>query len=156
MLFEIFKSRKSTKIPFINCSPTWCIAWGAVDASYEGIAWRDEKVAVILPPKASGFLTEKLAISSGEQFVVVGDVWLTNQAQLLQKLGIEPNSFALNPLQLVAHLWEQWGFECLNQLVGIFALVVWDREKQVLWLVRDRVGARTLYYTTKLRQVASF
>ncbi|NMG21448.1 asparagine synthetase B family protein [Brasilonema bromeliae] len=148
MLFEVFKNHKSTKIPFIKTNSTWSIAWGTVDASYEGIAWRDEKVAVILPPTASEVLTEKLAISCGEQFVVVGDVWLTNQAQLLQKLGIEPNSFALSPLQLVANLWERWGFECLNQLVGMFAFVVWDREKQVLQLVRDRVGARTLYYTT--------
>ncbi|MBW4565312.1 MAG: hypothetical protein KME32_30340 [Mojavia pulchra JT2-VF2] len=29
----------------------------------------------------------------------------------------------------------------------MFALVVWDRERQVLWLRRDRVGSRTLYYT---------
>lgn len=148
MLFDAFKSRKYSKNSFINTNPTWCVAWGEIDASYQNIAWRDEKIVVILPRTSSGFLTEKLAISSGEQFVVVGDIWLTNQVQLLEQLGIEPNRFRGNDLQLVANLWERWGFECLNQLVGMFALVVWDREKQVLQLIRDRIGSRTLYYTT--------
>ncbi|NEP87069.1 MAG: hypothetical protein F6K18_09620 [Okeania sp. SIO2C2] len=33
-------------------------------------------------------------------------------------------------------------------LEGIFALAVWDREEKELWIGRDRVGGRTLYYTT--------
>ncbi|MEH1939612.1 MAG: asparagine synthase-related protein [Nostoc sp.] len=148
MLFDAFKNRKSPKIEFIKTDPTWRVAWGGVDENYEDIAWRDEKISVILPRTASGFLTEKLAISSGGRFVVVGDVWLTNRVQLLQKLGIEPDSFQGSSLQLIANLWERWGNESLSQLVGMFALVVWDREKQVLRLVRDRIGVRTLYYTT--------
>ncbi len=43
MLFDAFKSRKSSKNSFINPNPTWRVAWGEVDASYEDIAWRDEK-----------------------------------------------------------------------------------------------------------------
>ncbi|MCC5633370.1 7-cyano-7-deazaguanine synthase [Nostoc sphaeroides CHAB 2801] len=148
MLFDAFKSRKSSKNLFINPNPTWRVAWGEVDASYEDIALRDEKFVVILPHTVSGLVTEKLAISSGKQFVVVGDIWLTNQVQLLEQLGIEPDSFRGNYLQLVANLWERWGNESLKQLVGMFALVVWDREKQVLQLIRDRIGSRTLYYTT--------
>lgn len=147
MLFDAFKSRKFSQNSFINPNPTWRVAWGEVDASYEDIAWRDEKFLVILPRTVSGLVTEKLAISSGKQFVVVGDIWLTNQVQLLEQLGIEPDSFRGNYLQLVANLWERWGNESLKQLVGMFALVVWDREKQVLQLIRDRIGSRTLYYT---------
>jgi asparagine synthase (glutamine-hydrolysing) len=148
MLFDAFKNRKSRKIESIKTNPTWRVAWGKVDANYENILWRDEKISVIIPDIASEFLTAKLAISPGGRFVVVGDVWLTNQVQLLQKLGIEPDSFQGSSLQLIANLWERWGFESLRQLVGMFALVVWDRENQVLRLVRDRIGVRTLYYTT--------
>ncbi|MEH2114426.1 asparagine synthetase B family protein [Nostoc sp.] len=148
MLFDAFKKYKSPKIKFIKTNPTWRVAWGTVDANYEDIAWRDEKISVILPRINSEFPTKKLAISSGGRFVVVGDIWLTNQVQLLQNLGIEPDSFQGNYLQLVANLWERQGIECLRQLVGMFALVVWDRDKQVLKLVRDRIGVRTLYYTT--------
>ncbi|QKQ75692.1 asparagine synthetase B [Nostoc sp. TCL240-02] len=148
MLFDAFKNRKSPKIEFTKIDPTWRVAWGTVDESYENIAWRDEKFSVVLPCTASGLLTETLAISYEGRFVVVGDIWLTNRVQLLQKLGIEPDSFQGSSLQLVANLWERWGFECLRQLVGMFALVVWDRQRQVLKLVRDRIGVRTLYYTT--------
>jgi asparagine synthase (glutamine-hydrolysing) len=143
----MYKSRKS-KIPLVNTELSWQVAWGTINANYEDVAWRDDKVAVILPRTTSKVLAEKFAIAHEGQFVVIGDIWLTNQAQLLQNLGVESNNLGLNPLQLVANLWERWGLQCLNQLVGMFALVVWDREKQVLWLVRDRVGARTLYYTT--------
>ncbi len=107
MLFDAFKSRKSSKNSFINPNSTWRVAWGEVDASYEDIAWRDEKFVVTFPRTASGFVTEKLAISSGKQFVVVGDIWLTNQVQLLEQLRIEPDSFGGNYLQLVANLWER-------------------------------------------------
>lgn len=147
MLFDVFKGRKSSKNLLMNTNPTWRVAWGGVEENYEDVAWRDEKFAVFLPSTASGFLTEKLAISAGKKYVVVGDIWLTNQQQLVQQLGIEPDSFQGNYLQLVANLWERWGFECLQQLVGMFALVIWDREKQVLHLMRDRIGSRTLYYT---------
>lgn len=148
MLFDVFKNRKSSQNSFINHHPTWRVAWGKIDASYEDVAWQDDNFLVILPRTNSGFLTEKLAISPGNKFVIVGDIWLTNQMQLLEMLGIAPDNFSGNALQLFANLWERWGFECLQQLVGIFALVVWDREKQVLHLIRDRIGSRTLYYTT--------
>ncbi|MEH2286895.1 asparagine synthase-related protein [Nostoc sp.] len=148
MLFDAFKNRKSPKIEFIKTNLTWRVAWGTVDVNYENIAWRDEKISVILPRTTSEFPMEKLAVSSRGRFVVVGDVWLTNRVQLLQKLGIEPDSFQGSSLQLVANLWEQWGNESLSQLIGMFALVIWDRDKQVLRLVRDRIGVHTLYYTT--------
>ncbi len=35
-----------------------------------------------------------------------------------------------------------------SRLEGMFAFCVWDREHRLLWLVRDRIGFRTLYYTT--------
>jgi asparagine synthase (glutamine-hydrolysing) len=50
--------------------------------------------------------------------------------------------------EIVAQMWERWGVETLQHLQGMFALVVWDREKEELWLGRDRVGMKTLYYTT--------
>lgn len=54
-----------------------------------------------------------------------------------------------NDCHVVAQLWERWGVETLELLEGMFGLAVWDRERQILWLGRDRVGARTLYYTTE-------
>ncbi|MBR8828383.1 MAG: asparagine synthase [Gomphosphaeria aponina SAG 52.96 = DSM 107014] len=80
------------------------------------------------------------AFSPQKKFWVVGDMWLTNRSELYP--GWEGRDE-----DLVALLWEKWGVACLQQLEGIFGLVVWEEESQSLWLVRDRTGGKTLYYT---------
>ena len=42
--------------------------------------------------------------------------------------------------------WDARGPECLSDLDGDFALAVWDRRRQVLWLARDPVGSRPLFW----------
>lgn len=49
--------------------------------------------------------------------------------------------------ETIIHAYEQWGFECFDQLNGMFALGLWDRQRQRLVLARDRVGIKPLYYT---------
>ena len=83
------------------------------------------------------------AYSPNHQFVVVGDLWLSNKTQLLKKLGIA-GTVTQTDAEIVAHLWEKCGVESLEQLEGMFAFVVWDRQRQELWLGRDRVGTKTL------------
>ena len=42
---------------------------------------------------------------------------------------------------------EFWGFsEAIKQLNGMFAIAVWDRKERCLWLARDRMGEKPLYY----------
>ena len=112
--------------------PAWHLAWGRPDALSEGVTWRDDFVAIA---------GTQPALSPQERFVVVGDIWLSNRSQL-------PSEEGLTDCQIIAELWERWGVESLSRLEGMFALAIWDRERRELWLVRDKVGARTLYYTT--------
>lgn len=49
--------------------------------------------------------------------------------------------------EAIVHAWEQWGEACVDRLRGMFAFVIWDRNKQTLFLARDRVGIKPLYYT---------
>ena len=48
--------------------------------------------------------------------------------------------------ETVVHSYEEWGTSCLSKLNGMFAFVLWDVRKQVLWLVRDHFGIKPLYY----------
>ncbi len=48
--------------------------------------------------------------------------------------------------ETIVHLYEQYGPEGLERLNGMFALAIWDREKQQLLLARDRAGKKPLYY----------
>lgn len=49
--------------------------------------------------------------------------------------------------EVILHLYEQEGPECLSRLNGQFAMAIWDVNTKTLFLARDRVGIRPLFYT---------
>ncbi|WP_417855711.1 asparagine synthase (glutamine-hydrolyzing) [Xanthomarina gelatinilytica] len=49
--------------------------------------------------------------------------------------------------EVILHLYEEYGPECLKKLNGQFAIAIWDKHKEELFLARDRVGIRPLFYT---------
>jgi asparagine synthase (glutamine-hydrolysing) len=48
--------------------------------------------------------------------------------------------------ETIVHAWEQWGEECVTHLRGMFAFAIWDRNRQTLFLARDRLGIKPLHY----------
>jgi len=49
--------------------------------------------------------------------------------------------------EVIVHLYEEMGAECVAQFRGMFAFALWDERKQTLLLARDRVGIKPLYFT---------
>lgn len=49
--------------------------------------------------------------------------------------------------EVLLHLYEEFGPQCLGMINGQFGLAIWDARKRELFLARDRVGIRPLYYT---------
>ena len=113
----------------------WRIAFGNVSQLAEETRRRCERFAVIEGP---------WEVSGDERFIVVGDVRLTNRKELLAKLDR-----VLGDLQIIAWLWQSHGPQSSELLRGAYAFCVWDRDRETVSLVRDRVGVETLYYTTE-------
>ncbi|MCB1753336.1 MAG: amidotransferase 1, exosortase A system-associated [Gammaproteobacteria bacterium] len=48
--------------------------------------------------------------------------------------------------EVIVHAWEAWGKSCVDRFRGMFAFAVWDRNLEALFLARDRIGIKPLYY----------
>ncbi len=139
-----FSQHRSSPSPL----PAWHLAWGENFAGQNAV-WKSEQFAVF-QPQADLETASYFSQSASGRFVVVGDAWLSNRQPLKQILD---QQLAGDPpqgdLRLIAEAWEVWGDDTASKLIGMFGLVVWDCAQQVLTLARDRIGARTLYYTAE-------
>lgn len=51
--------------------------------------------------------------------------------------------------EVVLHAYAQWGESCVERFNGIFAFAVWEEESERLFLARDRIGVKPLFYTLR-------
>lgn len=49
--------------------------------------------------------------------------------------------------EVIVHGWEEWGPDCVHKFRGQFVFALWDSNKRELFLARDRLGIKPLYYT---------
>jgi asparagine synthase (glutamine-hydrolysing) len=70
-----------------------------------------------------------------------------NHVALREELSRKGHRFRTRAdTEVIAHAWEERGERCLEAFNGMFALAVWDAREQRLFLARDRMGEKPLYY----------
>ena len=81
------------------------------------------------------------------------DIWIVyngeiyNHAELRKDLESRGHQYRTrSDTETIVHLYEEYGSDCVKLLRGMFAFVIWDRRKRVLFAARDRLGIKPFYY----------
>jgi asparagine synthase (glutamine-hydrolysing) len=86
--------------------------------------------------------------SPGERFWITYNGEVYNYVELAAELEALGHVFASScDTEVLLAAFAEWGLGCLERLNGMFAFAVWDRERQALTCVRDRLGVKPFYYT---------
>jgi asparagine synthase (glutamine-hydrolysing) len=102
----------------------------------------------VIDPEAG---KQPMIYETGEQtFVIVYNGELYNFKELRSELSTRGHSFQTNSdTEVLLHTYLEWGEECTQHLNGIFAFGVWDDSKQQLFMARDHLGAKPLFYAER-------
>lgn len=82
-----------------------------------------------------------------------GSVWITFNGEIYKykelrtEIKMTGCQFrAQSDAEVILHAFEQWGIDCIHRFRGMFAIALWDRGKNRLFMAVDRFGIKLLYY----------
>ncbi len=83
-----------------------------------------------------------------------GSLWISFNGEIFNYVELRPeleqkgHKFATkSDTEVIIHAYEEWGVDCLRKFNGQFAFSIYDRNKRSLFIARDRLGIRPLFYT---------
>jgi asparagine synthase (glutamine-hydrolysing) len=108
-----------------------------------GVALAHRRLSII------DLATGQQPLSNGDGSVVVvfnGEIYnFQSLAKELEDLGYRFRT--RSDTEVIVHAWSAWGGSCVKRFRGMFAFALWDRKRRALFLARDRMGVKPLYYS---------
>jgi asparagine synthase (glutamine-hydrolysing) len=113
--------------------------------SSEDVALAHRRLIVIDPEGGKQPMVKKY---QNNQYVLVYNGELYNTEDLRRDLKAEGHSFeGHSDTEVLLTSYIAWGSECVKRLNGIYAFAIWDKSRERLFLARDRIGVKPLFYT---------
>jgi asparagine synthase (glutamine-hydrolysing) len=82
-----------------------------------------------------------------------GTIWLVFNGEIYNHLALREQLIARghryrthSDTETIVHLYEEYGRDCVQHLRGMFAFAIWDSKQKRLFVARDRLGIKPLYY----------
>lgn len=82
-----------------------------------------------------------------------GTVWIVFNGEIYNYLDVREELLhkdhvfkTRSDTETIVHAYEEWGESCVDRLRGMFAFAIWDENRQRLFVARDRLGIKPLYY----------
>ncbi len=72
-----------------------------------------------------------------------------NHAEIREELVAKGHQFKTDhsDTETIIYAFKEWGIDCVNKFTGMYAIALWDEAADTLWLIRDKIGIKPLYYT---------
>jgi asparagine synthase (glutamine-hydrolysing) len=117
-------------------------------------------------PDAEGFYEEKEIIALGHRRLAIIDLseggkqpmsdatgrfWITFNGEIFNYCSVKTQLLdypfhSQSDTEVIIAAYVKWGVDCVKHLKGQFAFAIWDKKEQTLFLARDRMGEKPLYY----------
>ncbi|VAW74828.1 Asparagine synthetase [glutamine-hydrolyzing] [hydrothermal vent metagenome] len=90
-----------------------------------------------------------------QKLVLVFNGEIYNYKDLRNELSTLGHRFrTTSDTETILYAYKQWGIACLSRLEGMFGFALWDKEKRMMFVARDRLGIKPVYYYSKGQRFA--